>query len=81
MQIRFLFTSFILVSSVLHAATVQIASDLVNESNNRTEANVFWLRSFGGVSGRLKGKSKVKSQKCARRERSAPLRKRTLRDS
>src|SRR5260370_12832684 len=41
MQIQFLLTSFVLVSSALHAATIQIASDLVNESNNRTDANVF----------------------------------------
>jgi hypothetical protein len=41
MQIRFLLTSFVLVSSALHAATIQIASDLVNEYNNRTGENVF----------------------------------------
>jgi hypothetical protein len=41
MQFKFLLTSFVLVSSALHAATIQIASDLVNESNNRTGTNVF----------------------------------------
>src|SRR5256885_746830 len=41
MQIKFPLASFVLVSAALHAATIQIASDLVNESNNQAEANVF----------------------------------------
>jgi len=41
MQIKLFLTSFILVSSALRAATIQIASDLVNEFNNRTAGNVF----------------------------------------
>ena len=41
MQIKFLLTSFVLVSTAVHAATIQIASDLVNEFNNRTGENVF----------------------------------------
>src|SRR5437667_905962 len=41
MQIMSLFTTFSLISSVLPAATIQIASDLVNEFNNRTAGNVF----------------------------------------
>jgi hypothetical protein len=32
---------FLLASASLRASTIQIASDLVNESNNRTSANVF----------------------------------------
>jgi len=41
MYIKFLLTSFVLVSTDVHAATIQIASDLVNEFNNRTGENVF----------------------------------------
>src|SRR5437667_7609747 len=41
MQIKHLIISFVLISSGLHAATIQIASDLLNEFNNRTEGNVF----------------------------------------
>jgi hypothetical protein len=40
MQIKFFLSAFILISSALHATSIQISSDLVNEFNNRTAANV-----------------------------------------
>ena len=43
MQTRLLFSVFVFACASLQAATIQIASDLINESNNRTEANVFIL--------------------------------------
>src|SRR5437867_3601103 len=41
MQTRFLFVGLISAVVSLQAATIQISSDLVNESNNRTGRNVF----------------------------------------
>src|SRR6476620_11109256 len=40
MQIKFLIIAFMLASSALRATSIQISSDLVNEFNNRTAANV-----------------------------------------